>query len=255
MWKNATLLIGAVLIFAIIGFAGFGIADHETSTEKDMEEPKSICPVTKISDNDKCLNCHVAPDFGLKEGNPERYLDLPAGTKIIDGKPYFKIEGIFSDYIQDFFNYVYWHPEYRHVVLEIHSPGGSLLDAWKIIGLMDQAKKRGIVVETRCYGFAASAGFIIFINGDFDFRYVNKTAEFMWHELWSLSFLKLETPSKKEDEAKVMRHLQDTVHNWLITRCTKSITKEEVDAWVRHKDYWLNGADMITMGFAEGEPK
>ena len=65
----------------------------------------------------------------------------------------------------------------------------------------------------------------------------------------------IDTPSKKEDEAKVFRHLQDTIHNWLVTRSTNELTKDEIDAWVRHKDYWMNGKDVIELGFADGVPQ
>jgi ATP-dependent protease ClpP protease subunit len=223
--------------------------------EKDKKEVEAFCPKTRISDNKLCFSCHVAPDFGLREAKPHRDKDMPWDTKIIDGKPYYIVDTVADDNVQDFFNYVYWHPEYRHVVIEVHSPGGGLLDAWKIVGLMDEAKSRGITVETRCYGLAASAGFLIFVNGTMGSRFVNKTAELMHHELWSFRFFDFASPSKKEDEAEVFRHLQDTIHNWLVTRSTKTITKEELDEWVRHKDYWMNGAEAIELGFADGAIK
>jgi ATP-dependent protease ClpP protease subunit len=220
--------------------------------EEPKEKPATFCPKTLISDNNQCFYCHTKPNFKLIEALPDEGLKLPYGTAILDGTLHYTVRSIDSSGVQDFFDYVYRHPEYKHVVMEIFSPGGSLLGAWKIVGLMDQAKSRGITVETRCYGFAASAGFLIFVNGTIGHRMVNPMAEFMWHELWSFTFLKVETPSKKEDEAEVFRHLQDTGHNWLVTRCTKELTKEELDSWVRHKDKWMNGADMMEAGFADG---
>ena len=222
---------------------------------KSDEKPATFCPATKISDNMYCFRCHVEPDFKLKESKPGNNLQMPYGARLVDGKPYLIVDVINSTYMQEFFEYLYWHPQYDHVVIEIHSPGGSLLDAWKIIGMMDEARRRGVVIETRCYGFAASAGFLVFVNGDIGARLVNPMAMTMWHELWSIAWLKIETPSKKEEEAEIMRYMQDTIHNWLITRCTKELTKEELDGWVKFKDKWFNGADLIDIGFADGVPK
>lgn len=242
-----------IALCCAILLAGVALADYGAMPENEKEEkkPEIFCPKTKISDNSLCLKCHTQPDFKLREAKPDRALELPFGISLTDGKLYYVIETINADKVAELFQYMYWHDEFKNVVLEIQSPGGSLLDAWKIIGLMDQAKKRGITVETRCYGFAFSAGFLIFVNGQIDHRYVAPTAEFMHHELWTLSFMKLDTPSSKEDEAKTMRHLQDTIHDWLITRATKPITKDELDNLVRHKDYWMNGKDMIALGFAD----
>jgi ATP-dependent protease ClpP protease subunit len=232
-----------IALLCAIVLVGTAVAIESAPTAKEEKPPETFCPKTKISDNNQCFFCHTKPDFGLMEAKPDRQMDLPWGTRLVGGKLHMIIENVSASQVQEFFEYVYWHPQFKHVVIEIHSPGGSLLNAWKIVGLMDEAKSKGVTVETRCYGFAASAGFLIFVNGNIGLRFVNPTAELMHHELWSFKFFDLASPSKKEDEAEVFRHLQDTVHNWLVTRCTKEITKDELDNWVRHKDYWMNGAE------------
>jgi len=241
--------------FVILLFAGYCIAENGIPTEPAAEEEEdkieSICPKTRIKDNSRCMDCHVYPDFGIKEADHDRYYKLPWGAKLVDGKLYMTITTIYDTQVQDFFNYAYHHPEFKHVVVEIHSPGGNLVNAWKIIGLIREAQARGLVVETRCYGMAASAGFMIFLAGDIGHRYVSATAELMTHELWTFKFFDFATPSSKEQEAEVLRHFQDTIHEWMVTRCTKEITKEELDKKVKHRDYWLNGSQMIEVGFAE----
>jgi len=225
------------------------LADVEAIIET-VEKP--FCPKTRISDNDRCLDCHVAPDFKLKEAKPDRTMNLPYGSKLLGDKLYFVLTVVSDVDIQRFFDYVYWHPEIKHVIIEVHSPGGSLLDAWKVIGLMQEAEQKGIIVETRCYGFAASAGFLVFVAGTMGNRFVNPNSELMHHELWTFKFFDVSSPSKKENEADVLRHLQDNIHRWLVKRSTQDLTKETLDDWVKHKDYWMSGQEAIDIGFADG---
>lgn len=236
-------LVGVIIVLFSLG----------AYAEEMEQKPEMFCPKTKISDNDKCFECHAKPDFKLKEAAPDRLMNLPTGARYIEGKLYYIVDIMSADYIQRLFEYVRWHPEIRHVIMEVHSPGGSLLDAWKIIGLMSEAESQGIIVETRCYGFAASAGFLVFVGGTIGHRYCNPNAEFMHHELWTFRFFDLSSPSKKENEAEVLRHLQDTVHEWLVTRATKPITKDQLDDLVKFKDYWMRGREVIELGFADGE--
>ena len=249
--KKAFFTLAAIILFVGICFASYTGYPEKDET-KAVENPKTWCPRTLISDNNRCMDCHVIPDFKLKEAKPGRGLTLPFHTKLVDGKLRFYLEDIISNNVQDFFDYLSWHPEYKEVIIEINSPGGSLWHAWKIVSLIQQAQRRGIQVTTICHGMAASAGFIVFAAGDIGHRFVGPLTETLHHELWTVTWLKVETPSSKEEEAKTLRHFQDSIHNWLVTRCTKKITKEELDDMVRHKDYWMNGQDCIDAGFADG---
>ena len=132
--------------------------------------------------------------------------------------------------------------------MEIHSPGGSLFNAQRIVGLMDDYKHWGGKITTKVNGFAASAGFYVFMNGDD--RLVSPTAQLMWHELYTFSFFKISEPSDSEDEARVLRHLQDTVNQWIADR--SHLTKDEVDAMVKKKELWVNGLQALENGFATG---
>ena len=252
--KYITLIL---VVIALITFTGLSVladyaADEDwtgTFTSKsEKEKLESICPKTRMSTD--CFKCHVAPDFSLKETDPYRIYDLPWGTDIVEGKLYYKIgDLVASQPLQNVFKYMSWHPEFEELIIELHSPGGSLAEAWKAVSLISEAQAKGIKVTTRVYGLAASAAFVIFCAGDE--REVGRLSEIMHHELWTFTFLSIDTPSSKEQEALTLRHLQTTIHTWLISKCRKSISLDELDKLVKHKDYWMNGQDAIDAGFAD----
>ena len=53
----------------------------------------------------------------------------------------------------------------KRMVIEIHSSGGYSRVMQRIVGYMDSYRKN-ITLETRVYGIAMSAGFIVFLGGD-----------------------------------------------------------------------------------------
>jgi ATP-dependent protease ClpP protease subunit len=248
MGRSLVLFIVLFLAFPVYAIEG----DIEVLGAEVEEQSPTYCPKTLISDNDKCLTCHVAPTFELREADPYAKYKLPWNTKIINGKLIFKLSGVVrSNEVQDAFEYLAWHPEFNEIIIEIHSPGGSLAEAWKIVSIMSEAQARGIKVTTKAYGFAASAAFVVFCAGDMGNRQIGRLAEIMHHELWTFTFLSIDTPSSKENEAKTLRHLQDTIHKWLLTRCTKEMTIDDLNDLVHHKDYWMNSQDAIEAGFAD----
>ncbi len=240
-----------VALFSIVVLFAVSLAVHAGDQESEPnEKPELFCPKTKISDNDRCMDCHVIPDFALKEIKPNNRLDIPTNANVH--------ENVFTYYMDGAVEYgsfrravewLRWHPQYNEIVIELHSPGGSLATAWKLVGMLEGLRSQGYHITTRVEGFAASAAFIIFQAGDI--REIGPLAETMHHELWTVTWLSVDTPSSKEDEAKVLRHLQTTVHKWLVTRCSKPITVEELDDLVHKKDYWMNSEDVLEAGFAD----
>ena len=242
------------IVFMVLLIGGMAYAQE---IEK-KEEPKQIvqqCPKTKMTEG--CLSCHVIPSFKLKESRPDATLDYPnLSTTFFGDTAYYLIEDIgamAADRMFDFFKYVSWHPNVKHIVLEIQSPGGNMFVAWRIVGLMDLYKARGYTIETRCHGFAASAGFLIFANGSKGYRFASPTCEAMWHELITFKMFDISGPADKEDEAKVLRHLQDTANAWLVSR--SKLSKEEWDQKIRKKEFWMNGKQAVEYGIADGTPK
>ncbi len=219
-----------------------------------LKDKLSICPKTKMAKS--CLTCHQSPGFELKPKNELlqfHNLNPTAGKWIHENGEdvlYYQLESINSDAIFDFFQYANRHKAKR-VIIEIYSPGGSLISAWRIVGQMNMWKNRGLIIETRCHGFAASAGFLIFSAGSLDHRFVSPQAELMWHELMVGKWLSVETPSSSEQEALVLRHLQDTANEYLAS--VSNLTKDEWDEKVRHLEYWARGIEAVEIiGIADG---
>jgi ATP-dependent protease ClpP protease subunit len=230
--------------------------------EKDKaKEEQSICPVTKIKDNSKCGDCHLVvvdqgkPRWGLKEFDPHKQFNYPCMNFRFDEENGQRIARLLLSEISSYeiersFVYLQSHPEVKKFIIELQNTGGSMFAMWRIIGLMDAYKAKGNVIETRCHGFAASAAFILFVNGTKGYRLASPEALFMWHEVMSFSFLEIKTPSSTEDEAAVMRKFQNTAHCWLAARA--KVSKEKIDENVRKREWWLTGAEMIEFGFADG---
>lgn len=227
--------------------------------DAEKAEKLSICPKTLMKD--QCLNCHRTGDFKviIKESELFETFKPPYQAKWIreNGKDILKfsmvdveIGSATADRVDDFFVYAKKHDQ-KHVIIEVMSPGGSLFHGWRIVGLMQQFEKAGNIIETRCYGWAASAASLIFASGTLGHRFASETAELMYHELWTFEFLKLSTPSDKEDEARILRHLQDNCTNWLVGR--SKLTKEEWDQRVKKKEFWCNGKEAFEIyGVSDG---
>ncbi len=70
----------------------------------------------------------------------------------------------------------------KKIVIDIHSPGGALNEAIKIIGLLDEYRN-AMIIETKVSGFAMSGGFLLSISGDLEHRFVSHHAFLMWHHV------------------------------------------------------------------------
>ena len=257
------VIISLILSGGTIGFAideGYGVYSKEqvikiVSEFLNQPEKEQVfrCPVSKISNQDKCFGCHTYPTFAVKEADPDTlytYPNMNTKIRIVNGEKrgFYFITEIASDSLKDALDYFERH-NINHIVLDIHSAGGSLFQGWRCAGLLGEAETKGKIIETNVHGFAASAAFLIAISGTRNHRYASTNAELMWHELWSFTFFALDTPSSKEEEARVLRHLQDTGNNWLASRC--NLTKEEIDKLVKNKEFWMTGTQAKEYGFID----
>ena len=185
--------------------------------------------------------------FGVKESVWRR---LPYGSKIIerDGKEalWYRVEFIEDTKIRELLEYCKKNG-INELELEIFSPGGSVVKAWGIIGLFKDEAYKDIHITTVCNGFAASAGFIILASGDT--RIVSPHAMVMAHELWTLSWLKLDTPASSQDTAEDLRMWQDNINAWLAE--VSNLTQEEIHDGIYKRDWWMIGRDFYEMGFAD----
>lgn len=206
------------------------------------------CPETTMQRD--CLKCHVAGDFRVRETAPDADLVYPNDSvKIIDGIGHFYLTEIDSKSVKQFFDYLNLHG-IKRAVIEIHSPGGALFDAQRIVGLIRSWQKNGGHVTMKLYGAAFSAGFYVFTAGDV--RLVDEYADLMWHEIQSFEGFgfKVTTPSDKEEAAKILRHLQDVRNAYLATR--GKLSKEEIDGKISKKEFWMSGTEAVKLGFATG---
>ena len=210
--------------------------------------PPGVCP--KTNHVESCFECHTRPNNRLKETPPGEIYDYPTYGMYASGDTaYYLIREIKSNPIADIFTWVRRHKEIKRVVLEIHSPGGSLFDAYRIVNMMQHMMSNGYVIETRVYGFAASAGFYIFASGSKGYRFAAKNAECMWHELLTFAMFQVSTPSSTEEQSRVLRHLQDTANTWLSE--VSNLEKEKIDELIHKKELWLRGNEMVEYGFAD----
>jgi len=220
--------------------------------EKPSQAP---CPVTTVAAG--CYDCHVKGKAwpAVKETDPHTVYDYPnAGTRIMTdgaGNKYghYTLKLIDSDEVQDFFEYIDRH-NINKVVVEVFSPGGSMMHAIKIVDMMRCFEEAGGIVETRCHGFAASAGFMAFVGGTMGHRYVAPYALMMWHELISFKLFDISSPSDKEDEARVLRFFQNKGNEFLASR--SKLPKEKLDELIHKKEFWMSGTEAIAYGFADG---
>lgn len=247
-----------IILFSVLVLSvGFAYADPQGMDEEDTG-PKPMCPETLMQgDVNDCMRCHVMTQngFALQEFEPYAEMEeaIPVKTTIImrDGEP---IVRYYLTTISDWdvckvFDWLAWHPQFKHLMLEIQSPGGSLFASQRIVGMMDAAKARGVTVETRCYGFAASAGFYILVNGSPGYRYAAPEAQLMWHELKTFKMWDVSSPADKEDEAEILRHLQETVNNRIAS--VSNVDVDELNKMVRKKELWVNGSQSLEKGFID----
>ena len=235
--------------FTILSFSTAAISEEK----QEKEKPKSMCPVTKIEKQESCLDCHTIPSFKLKEAPLGEGWDYPKYVSFIfkDKKPVtavIRVSDIISDVVSVGLQYAERHGV-KHVIIEVDSWGGGLFEGWRISGYIREYMKKGFEIESRCYGKAFSAGFLIFVTPDK--RLATRTAELMWHEAWMLEWQKISTKSSKEEELKVMRHLQDTANAFIASRTSKMV-KEDVDKRIKHSEFWVNGEQAMELGFVTG---
>lgn len=255
------IVIAFAVLVGVFWVVGNVSADPSKVEVEEKEGPPMLphCPKTLISDNDRCLRCHVEPSFRLKEEDPNDWRSMPNMTMTIIDKGghkagYMLLTAVTHDHtaglVAENMRYLDIHG-IKHFIIEVFSPGGSLFEGTRIVGLMKAWESKGNIVETRVNGLAASAGFYIFVSGTKGHRFVSPNSQLMWHELISFAMFDISGPADKEDEAKVLRHLQTTMHRWISDRSYMTI--EDLDELVRKKELWCNGRQAINRyGFADG---
>jgi len=229
------------------------------------EKPIAQCPITKLTEESRCLTCHIAPSWKVKEADPLDLLNIPSDLKIInakwgeDGRPdlsesygYYQLKDVNTNLAKTMENILQFLEKYKvqKLIIEVDSWGGGLFSAWRIVGLLNKYKNKGNIIETYTYGKAVSAGFILFISGNIGHRYVSPNAELMWHEVRGGSWFKITTPSSAKDEAAFYKHLQDNLNKYIASR--SKLTVEEIHKEIEFdREMWMTGQEAFNYGVAD----
>jgi len=236
------------------GMLAESVEDEEDGEDKSVSQ----CPFTLMTDQESCQKCHEvrkvdgAYVWGVQD---ETWRPLPNqySTAIIqhDGKEamYFKLTSIDSDMTRKVYEFMVKYGM-KYLEMEIYSPGGSVIEAWRIQSqIKEYEQKHGITTATVVRGYAASAGMIILASGTKGHRYGNPYAEIMCHELWSITWLAIDTPSSTKDKFEVMKHFQDNLNNWLAE--VSNVDQEYISQKIHKKDWWMYGSEAKEMGFID----
>lgn len=219
---------------------------------EEKDKSGGVCPETKVHGKLlDCLHCHMAPDWKVERVDPLREYDLAGGDPLIrEGQVvgYYRIDSPSSDHhgLNTFFEKAKDYPDIKRIIIEIHSPGGSVFNAWRIVNTIEMWKDR-FEIETQLRGLAASAGFLMLQAGEK--RVVSPYAELMWHEIRSFVMFDSKTPAKLKDEAEEYGHLQRTANLYVLRRA--EITEDEINEMINKKNQWLNGRQAYKLGFAD----
>ena len=233
-------------------FAENGISTPEHPDDVTMSKCAKFDLYGSVKD---CLMCHNK-DMSLTEqpiGAGTRYAD---DIGVDDGIKFIRVtindmDSYVPTRLKSISDYLLWHPDIKMVKIHVRSYGGSLFDCWDAIGIINEMKSRDIIIETTAYGYAMSAGFVIFTSGSFGHRIVSETTNFMWHELRAGEWFSLKTPSKLEDEAEIFRKLQSVIHQYLVERSRGKVKKEFLDRIVDKDEWWITGIEMYENGLAD----
>lgn len=183
----------------------------------------------------------------IKEPTDFALLKPPAKTSwaFIDAEPvlrYRMLGNINNSSFENFAYYALLHKEVKRCIIDIHSPGGSLVALFQILGLMDELRSHGKVVETRCTGIAASAAMAILLYGDHS--YVTPYSELMWHSPWTDKPLTPET-------TKRLAHFKKTLDTLLDRKCC-SMTMGDIEERTKNKaEWWLTGEEAVELGIVD----
>jgi len=134
------------------------------------------------------------------------------------------------------------------IVIYLNSPGGEVFEGLGFAQLMLDLQSKGITIEVRCYGLAASAAAIILAAGSPGHRYIADCSFVMVHELWVFKLFSVQSVSQVEKEAKVMRKVQNAIIQMLANR-TK-LSPEELKRRCA-AETWISAQQAIEWGFAD----
>lgn len=130
------------------------------------------------------------------------------------------------------------------LTLYINSHGGSLLDAFALIEIMRKSKRK---IRTVGIGSVMSAGFLIFVCGSKDERYITKTSSNLCHQLST------EIEGKHHDINSYYKETEKH-HQKMLEILSESCNLEKNDIkklLLPPTDVWLTANEMIQFKLAD----
>lgn len=132
--------------------------------------------------------------------------------------------------------------------ININTNGGSLMDCFAIIDCVEKIKYQyNLFIITEGWGSVVSAGFFLFLLGDE--RILNKSALIYVHEHITTQPVDV-TYSKKVQEDRIEKHLNDMYCDWVGTRL--GIQKQKARELLK-LDKWLDGETIAEFGITTQE--
>lgn len=138
----------------------------------------------------------------------------------------------------------------RPIVVRYNSPGG---DVYAGLALYDHLRALDTVglgkgpapIVTVASGMSASMAGILTQAGSR--RIIAPNAHFMVHEVAEWSLFKVSSASQAQDEAVLLRRLNDRLYGILAGR--SNISVKDIEAKSKYKEWWLDAEEAIAVGF------
>ena len=134
--------------------------------------------------------------------------------------------------------------EKQPITIVFSSPGGSVVEGMALWDYIQQVRRAGHHVTTHTIGYAASMAGILLQAGDV--RTMGAEAYILVHEVSAAAVGKI---GEMEDEMKFLKMISSRVLDIFAAR-TK-LTKRQLDARWRRKDWWLSSSDALKLGFVD----
>lgn len=203
-----------------------------------------LCKIVSIC----LLLCALSQPSSAVWVDSKEHLAIPDGTSMIGDTIYFCISSMdFERYRSMFIGYERFN--WKKAVIDLNTGGGSLFDAMGMVSIFQEQQSKGKIIEIRGRGIIASAGLIILVSGSPGHRLLDPNSFIMFHEMWSIKFFAIETPSDKEQEALVMRQIQDRINKYISSHSLMSA--DELSNRIKKKEFWMSADEAIKFGFAD----
>lgn len=137
--------------------------------------------------------------------------------------------------------------------VEIDSAGGNVYQLLRLLGVTEEAHRKGVIVQCVVTGIAASAAAIFFVAGC-DTRVMAPRAVLVFHEAYftsiaSPSFISVPPPDPHQIES--LKKLNSILAQFVVA--FSKVTLEQYRDHVKDSDWFVRTPEAISLGFADVE--